>query len=133
MHQENKGIRELETLVKSLKASGKPANMDIPIVFGALVPFLYSKSSCEKRIDQIVPCEVSGFAGWIAPIFDVFNYFGGFQNIPLLLHNQGYKVIVVRVGPISSDWERACEIYAQLTAGLCVIRTTALAVLGRDN
>lgn len=26
----------------------------------------------------------------------------------------GYPVIVVRIGPLSSNWERACEVFAQL-------------------
>jgi triacylglycerol esterase/lipase EstA (alpha/beta hydrolase family) len=30
---------------------------------------------------------------------------------------QGYTVIVAPIAPISSNWERACELYAQLTAG----------------
>ena len=60
---------------------------------------------------------VTGFSGWSTPLFGVVNYWGGFHNIPELLAKEDYNVIVVRIGPISSNWERACEIYAQLTAG----------------
>ncbi len=35
-----------------------------------------------------------------------------------MLSEMGYKVLVVRLGPISSNWERACEMYAQLTVSM---------------
>ena len=50
-------------------------------------------------------------------MFGTFNYWGGFEDLPGVLRAAGYTVIVVRIGPLSSNWERACEIYAQLTSG----------------
>jgi triacylglycerol esterase/lipase EstA (alpha/beta hydrolase family) len=35
--------------------------------------------------------------------------------LPSILASAGYIVVVVRIGPLSSNQERACEIYAQLT------------------
>ena len=61
---------------------------------------------------------VSGFSGWGEALFGTFNYWGGFEDLPEALHAAGYTVIVVRIGPLSSNWERACEVYAQLTSGL---------------
>jgi triacylglycerol esterase/lipase EstA (alpha/beta hydrolase family) len=60
---------------------------------------------------------VPGFSGWGAPLFGALNYFGGVIDIPNLLVDMGYTVIVAPVAPISTNWERACELYRQLTFG----------------
>ncbi|KAF2259617.1 alpha/beta-hydrolase, partial [Lojkania enalia] len=57
---------------------------------------------------------VSGFSGWGRPLFGTINYWGGFENLPAILARAGYKVIVARIGPVSSNRERACEIWTQL-------------------
>ena len=57
---------------------------------------------------------VSGFTGWDGALFGTFNYWGGFKNLAEVLNEKDYPVIVVRIGGISSNWERACEVYAQL-------------------
>ncbi|KAH7179024.1 uncharacterized protein B0J16DRAFT_322512 [Fusarium flagelliforme] len=77
--------------------------------------------------DKSVPIVlVPGFTGWGAPLFGAINYFGGVINIPELLADRGYTVIVAPVSPISSNWERACELYRQLTFGkFSTINSTA--------
>ncbi|KAK7393990.1 hypothetical protein QQX98_013225 [Neonectria punicea] len=60
---------------------------------------------------------VPGFAGWGTPLFGAINYFGGEIDIPKLLIDKGYTVIVAPVAPLSTNWERACELYRQLTIG----------------
>ncbi|KAJ8098580.1 hypothetical protein POJ06DRAFT_282562 [Lipomyces tetrasporus] len=60
---------------------------------------------------------VPGFAGWGGPLFGAVNYWGGIENIPKLLMERGYTVIVTPIGPLSTNWERACELYRQLTFG----------------
>jgi len=60
---------------------------------------------------------VSGFSGWGEAIFGTINYWGGFGDIPTALLQARYTVIVVRIGPLSSNWERACEVYRQLSSG----------------
>ncbi|KAH8595018.1 hypothetical protein B0O99DRAFT_624170 [Bisporella sp. PMI_857] len=92
--QANEGIRNLETLVHAIKNANIKLDKSTPIVL------------------------VSGFSGWGEPLLGTFNYWGGFEDLPLALSKEGYTIIVVRIGPFSSNWERACEIYAQLTAGL---------------
>ncbi|KAH7308898.1 hypothetical protein B0I35DRAFT_440943 [Stachybotrys elegans] len=88
----NEGIRRLQAEVSQIRArfSG-PLQQNCPIV---LVP---------------------GFSGWGRPLLGTVNYFGGFEDLPLILSQLGYIVIVVRIGPISTNRERACEIFAQLT------------------
>ncbi|GKZ21818.1 hypothetical protein AbraCBS73388_007733 [Aspergillus brasiliensis] len=74
-----------------------------------------------SRADKSVPIVfVPGFSGWGAPLFGAINYFGGVIDIPKLLVDEGYTVIVAPVAPISTNWERACELYRQLTVGRTV-------------
>ncbi|KAJ3084757.1 hypothetical protein HK100_009255 [Physocladia obscura] len=48
--------------------------------------------------------------------YGVLNYWGGFsQNILAELRDQGYTIFAPSVGPLSSNWERACEAFAQIT------------------
>ncbi len=58
---------------------------------------------------------VHGFAG-----FDSLAgvpYWGFAYNIPKDLKSQGYIPIVASIGPFSSNWDRCCELYAQLVGG----------------
>jgi len=64
----------------------------------------------------LISFQVSGFSGWSEALFGTFNYWGGFEDLPAVLHAAGYTVIVVRIGPLSSNCERACQVYAQLTS-----------------
>ncbi|EXK27363.1 hypothetical protein FOMG_16171 [Fusarium oxysporum f. sp. melonis 26406] len=90
---ENEGILKLQNEVINIRSMlPGPLKRDCPIV---LVP---------------------GFSGWGRPLLGTVNYFGGFENLPLILSQLGYVVIVVRIGPISTNRERACEIFAQLTS-----------------
>ncbi|OAQ82545.1 Lipase [Purpureocillium lilacinum] len=71
-------------------------------------------ASADKSIPIVF---VPGFSGWGAPLFGAINYFGGEIDIPKLLVDEGYTVIVAPVAPISTNWERACELYRLLTFG----------------
>ena len=61
------------------------------------------------------PPAVSGFGAWNKAFLGTVNHFGGFEDLPLFLSKQGYTVILVRIGPLSTHRDRACEIFAQLT------------------
>ncbi len=61
---------------------------------------------------------VHGLAGWggAVGINSVANYWGLMTgNIPDHMRGEGIKVYEASVGPFSSAWDRACELYAQLT------------------
>ena len=60
---------------------------------------------------------VHGFAGWGPDELVGYKYWGGFGDIEEYLENNGYKVFTVSVGPVSSNWDRAVEIYYQLKGG----------------
>ncbi|QYS93274.1 Lipase [Trichoderma simmonsii] len=86
------GLVNLQTLAQEVENIA-PDDKSVPIVF------------------------VPGFTGWGAPLFGAINYFGGEIDIATLLANRGYTVIVASIAPISTNWERACELYRQLTFG----------------
>ena len=65
---------------------------------------------------------VHGMGGWgpTNSFYDLSPYWGvglGKSDTDLikLLNEQGVKAYAVQVGPLSSAWDRACELYAQLT------------------
>ncbi|KAJ3126556.1 hypothetical protein HK101_005732, partial [Irineochytrium annulatum] len=61
-----------------------------------------------------------GSSGNSYPVVMVLiHYFGGISsNLVGLLRQNGYTVYQPKMGPISSNWERACEVYAQLTGSV---------------
>ena len=79
--------------------------------------FLLSWVRLPKLKYLVLTLPVPGFSGWGTPLFGAVNYWGGIENIPRLLAENGYTVIVTPIAPVSSNWERACELYAQLTSG----------------
>ncbi len=61
---------------------------------------------------------VHGLGGWgaDAEISSYINYWGGgSDNLVKYLNEQGFRTVAPSVGPVSSTWDRACELYAQLT------------------
>lgn len=58
---------------------------------------------------------VHGMVGFGAYEEKNFSYWGGFQNMMGVLRDNGYEAYAASVGPLSSAWDRACELYAQLT------------------
>jgi triacylglycerol lipase len=64
---------------------------------------------------------VHGMCGWGRDeLFgQKFRYFGGAKgDIQEYLKSQGYETFTASVGPISSNWDRACELYAYLVGGV---------------
>ena len=63
---------------------------------------------------------VHGFSGWGRSEMFGIKYFGGLVDIQEDLKKQfpNSKVFTVSIGPISSVWDRSCEIYAQIKGGV---------------
>lgn len=81
------------------------------------LPRNLSAQNVEDKSTPIVL--VHGLAGWGKGEFLGLNYWGGTFDIAADLRSQGYTVFTVSVGPISSSWDRASEVYAQIKGG-CV-------------
>lgn len=61
---------------------------------------------------------VHGFAGWGRDELGGLKYWGGFDgDWQDKLNALGYDVRSAVVGPFSSDWDRACELYAYIKGG----------------
>jgi len=60
---------------------------------------------------------VHGLFGWGDNQMAGLNYWGGLGSLKTDLTNKGYTVFTPTVGPVSSNWDRACELYAYLKGG----------------
>ena len=60
---------------------------------------------------------VHGLMGWGEhdQIYAVTPYWGLTSDLMPYLTGKGYESYAASVGPLSSAWDRACELYAQLT------------------
>ena len=54
---------------------------------------------------------VNGFAGWGREEMLGVKYWGGVHDIQEDLKRNGYTVHTAPVGPVSSNWDRACELH----------------------
>ena len=67
---------------------------------------------------QLPTVFVHGYTGWGSydGLNDIAPYWGLFTgDILEELNDSGYRCYAASVGPLSSAWDRACELYAQLT------------------
>ncbi len=60
---------------------------------------------------------VHGFTGWGRDELLGFKYWGGFGDLQETLNRAGYRTYTGVVGPLASNWDRACELYAYLKGG----------------
>ncbi|SFD42377.1 esterase/lipase family protein [Clostridium uliginosum] len=60
---------------------------------------------------------VHGCGGWDRNEKLGFKYWGGTTDLQEKMRNAGYEVYTAAVGPISSNWDRACELYASIVGG----------------
>lgn len=70
----------------------------------------------KERLNDYPIVLVHGFFGWGRDEVFLYKHFGGFNDIQReLIRDHGFdKVVTPSMGPISSSWDRACELYAQL-------------------
>ena len=60
---------------------------------------------------------IHGFMGWGPDEMGDYSYWGGNKSYVDSLSSEGHKIIEVSVGPISSNWDRAIEVFYQLKGG----------------
>lgn len=60
---------------------------------------------------------VHGLFGWGNNEVAGINYWGGAESLSQKLNDNGYTVYTPSIGPISSNWDRACELYAYMKGG----------------
>lgn len=60
---------------------------------------------------------VHGFAGWGKNEMLGYKYWGGLRDIEAYLNNNGFRTYAATVGPVSSNWDRAVELYYFIKGG----------------
>ena len=76
--------------------------------------FLVNILLCQNNYPIVL---IHGFFGWGNDEMGNYRYWGGHKDIQKTLEDHGYTVFNVSVGPISSNWDRAVEVYYQLKGG----------------
>ncbi len=87
----------------------------VPAYYGGIKNLWYEANGGKLSYSYVL---VHGLGGWGDgnSINDVAQYWGGGNfDLKTYLEGQGYEVHTPSVGPVSSAWDRACELYAQLT------------------
>lgn len=77
--------------------------------------FIWSNLVYANNQDPIVLAH--GFSGWGRDEMLGFRYWGAkhkHHDIHQLLNQEGYKTFTAAVGPFSSNWDRAVELYHQI-------------------
>ncbi len=60
---------------------------------------------------------VHGFLGWGPEEMNGYSYWGGLHDLEEHLESLGFTVFTVSIGPVSSNWERAIEVFYQIKGG----------------
>ena len=87
----------------------------IPAYYGGVKNLWWEANGGKLKYAYVL---VHGLGGWGEgnSINDVAQYWGGGNSdLKAYLEGQDYEVYTPSVGPVSSAWDRACELYAQLT------------------
>jgi triacylglycerol lipase len=75
-------------------------------------------AACAVRAGNGYPLVlVHGFTGWGRDELLGFKYWGGFEDLQAILDQAGHRTYTGVVGPLASNWDRACELYAHLKGG----------------
>ncbi|MBO9151281.1 esterase/lipase family protein [Chitinophaga sp. GCM10012297] len=98
---------------------GKETLADEPVTpIGKPIPLPPGGKHQNARAGNIPIIMVHGFGG-IGPgdMLDKYRYWGGFDDIPKFLTESGYPAFAAKVGPFSSNWDRAVELYYYIKGG----------------
>lgn len=89
--------------------------ISIPVRYGSYQGFWIDKNGGSVQYPVVLVHGLGGY-GENSALNDVAKYWGVTTgDLAAYLRKEGYKVCVPTVGPFSSTWDRACELYAQLT------------------
>lgn len=70
-----------------------------------------------KRQNNYPIVLVHGMLGWGRDEMKGFHYWGGQGDIQAYLISQGYTTYTASMGPLSSNWDRAVELYYNIVGG----------------
>ena len=87
----------------------------VPVYYGGIREAWWELNGGKVKYPYVL---VHGLGGWGEGdgVNDTVQYWGATAcNLTEFLNEQGYEVHAPSVGPVSSTWDRACELYAQIT------------------
>ena len=83
----------------------------------SLLIFLLIINNCISSQNKNPIVFVHGFMGWGEEEMGPYKYWGGWFDLVGELEKEGYTIFVASVGPVSSSWDRAIELYYQIKGG----------------
>ena len=83
----------------------------------AKITFLFFAFSLVQSQNDYPIVLVHGFMGWGPDEMGSYNYWGGKYEMVQEFEKKGHKILVSNVGPVSSNWDRAVELYYQIKGG----------------
>lgn len=99
--------------------------LTLALMMSVFLPSTVSAAAKESESRQndypIVLCH--GFNGWGRNeafgrlAFNAKYYWGGNVDLQEELNDRGFTTYTAAVGPLSSNWDRACELYAEIKGG----------------
>lgn len=88
------------------------------VLAASLFPSLPAAEASENTKGNNYPIIlVHGLAGWGRDEAFGFKYWGGLKDLEKMLNNKGYRTFTATVGPVSSNWDRAVELYYYIKGG----------------
>jgi triacylglycerol lipase len=114
----------MKNLIKHAVKS-KVAVLIMTLGFGLLQSCNINAKDIEAPASAIGPRQnhspiilLHGFLGWGRDEALEFNYWGGIVDVQEHLKGHDFQTFTAASGPISSSWDRACEIFAQIKGGV---------------
>jgi triacylglycerol lipase len=76
---------------------------------------------------------VHGLTGWGRDEMGGFKYWGGLKDVEFHLNQGGHRTYTASVGPVSSNWDRAVELYYYIKGGTVDYGAAHAAEHGHDR
>lgn len=87
------------------------------LLLSLATPFSSNAKAATTKGNNYPIILVHGLAGWGRDEALGIKYWGGVKDLEKLLNNKGYRVYTATVGPVSSNWDRAIELYYYIKGG----------------
>jgi triacylglycerol lipase len=110
------GAAAVPLISSSLRTASAHPVAQTPVISDINAPNIRPLSDVRQNSYPIVL--VHGFAGFGRDGFHgLIKYWGGLHDIQQDLVNLGFPTLTAAIGPFSSNWDRTCELFAQIKGG----------------
>ncbi|ENK1243928.1 lipase [Clostridium sporogenes] len=109
-------LEDIDSLIDSAEEVKQEEDVEkMPPLKFPEIPDINTRSIKEGNNYPIVL--VHGFMGFGRDELLGYKYWGGAVDLQEKLNVSGHKTYTAAVGPVSSNWDRACELYAYIVGG----------------